>query len=199
MYAPQRPGLNVHYRPLFDGVGGFFAGSAERGRCRRPDAGPGEESCRRARRWAGGAQGGGGGGGPFFPNNRRGTLISPAFREFAPRCEPPPARAKCGAMIRMSSGTRSAGVQYHNLPLAGCVVVRKCDNPGETAKVLGFQGYFRDSRTGNADHGSWVHGCPANLGWGEPPPTLPPPHLKSIPDGERHDDDHDLLQGSSKL
>eukprot|EP00661_Eupelagonemidae_sp_cell13_P025649 gene25649-biopygen1474 len=40
---------------------------------------------------------------------RRGALISPAFREFAPRCEPPPARAKCGPMIWMSSGREAAG------------------------------------------------------------------------------------------
>eukprot|EP00661_Eupelagonemidae_sp_cell13_P024443 gene24443-biopygen8944 len=39
---------------------------------------------------------------------RRGTLIWHASREFAPRCEPDPARAKWGPMIRMSSGSSLA-------------------------------------------------------------------------------------------
>eukprot|EP00661_Eupelagonemidae_sp_cell13_P014482 gene14482-biopygen5119 len=38
----------------------------------------------------------------------RGALILPAFREFAPRCEPHPACAKWGPMIRMSSGSSLA-------------------------------------------------------------------------------------------
>eukprot|EP00661_Eupelagonemidae_sp_cell13_P025703 gene25703-biopygen3013 len=41
----------------------------------------------------------------FFHEFRRGTLICHASREFAPRCEPHPARAKWGPMIRMSSGS----------------------------------------------------------------------------------------------
>eukprot|EP00661_Eupelagonemidae_sp_cell13_P010496 gene10496-biopygen246 len=48
------------------------------------------------------------GGGPFFHEFSRGALISSASREFAPRCEPHPARAKCGPMIRMSSGSSLA-------------------------------------------------------------------------------------------
>eukprot|EP00661_Eupelagonemidae_sp_cell13_P008663 gene8663-biopygen19659 len=62
------------------------------------------------RRCAGRAQGGGGrqGGSVFFHESRRGTLIWHAPREFAPRCEPHPARAKWGPVIRLRSGSRLA-------------------------------------------------------------------------------------------
>eukprot|EP00661_Eupelagonemidae_sp_cell13_P021721 gene21721-biopygen16198 len=98
--------IPVIYRPFFNGFGGFFAGSAERGRwAGRQFAGAfavwwvrelatartrkafgavsrvGPRRCSLGRRWAGRAQGGGGGGGGV------------ASRKFAPRCEPHPARA----------------------------------------------------------------------------------------------------------
>eukprot|EP00661_Eupelagonemidae_sp_cell13_P022192 gene22192-biopygen2713 len=44
----------------------------------------------------------------FCHESRRGTLIWHASREFAPRCEPHPARAKWGPMIRMGSGSSLA-------------------------------------------------------------------------------------------
>eukprot|EP00661_Eupelagonemidae_sp_cell13_P022852 gene22852-biopygen10287 len=84
-----------------------------------------------------------GGGGPFFHEFRRGALISPAFREFAPRCEPHPARAKCGPMIRMSSGsakknergpdagsavTASTGVQHSLMASAPHTILRGCSS-----------------------------------------------------------------------
>eukprot|EP00661_Eupelagonemidae_sp_cell13_P025762 gene25762-biopygen21015 len=59
------------------------------------------------RRWAGRVQGGDGGG-SVFQECRRGTLIWHASREFAPRCEPHPARAKWSPMIRMGSGSSLA-------------------------------------------------------------------------------------------
>eukprot|EP00661_Eupelagonemidae_sp_cell13_P014996 gene14996-biopygen5159 len=113
--------LNVHYSPFFNGFGGFSpvllsAGGVGREQRvdsggRRTAAGGGRareirhRSRALGRRWAGRAQGWRrGGGDPFFHAFRRGTLIWHASREFAPRCESHPARAKCGPMIRMSSG-----------------------------------------------------------------------------------------------
>eukprot|EP00661_Eupelagonemidae_sp_cell13_P024463 gene24463-biopygen11902 len=52
--------------------------------------------------------GGGGRRGSIFHDFRRGTLIGHASREFAPRCEPHPARAKWCPMIRLSSGSSLA-------------------------------------------------------------------------------------------
>eukprot|EP00661_Eupelagonemidae_sp_cell13_P013614 gene13614-biopygen11085 len=87
------------------------------------------------RRWAGRAQGvAGGGGGPFCHEFRRGTLISPASREFAPRCEPHPARAKCGLMIRMRSGSRLAFQRLSRDTLKSILGVKVGGNvfPGRT-------------------------------------------------------------------
>eukprot|EP00661_Eupelagonemidae_sp_cell13_P025773 gene25773-biopygen15060 len=58
-----------------------------------------------------------GGGVRFFHEFRRGTLIWHASREFAPRCEPHPARAKWGPMIRMSSGSSLALQRLSREPL----------------------------------------------------------------------------------
>eukprot|EP00661_Eupelagonemidae_sp_cell13_P001087 gene1087-biopygen22744 len=62
------------------------------------------------RRWAGRAQGGGGGGvcSRSFHESPRGTLLWHAPCEFTPRCEPHPARAEWGPMIRMGSGSSLA-------------------------------------------------------------------------------------------
>eukprot|EP00661_Eupelagonemidae_sp_cell13_P018310 gene18310-biopygen873 len=54
----------------------------------------------------------------------RGARISHASREFAPRCEPHPARAKWNPMIRMNSGRSLAFQRLSRAPLQFILSVR---------------------------------------------------------------------------
>eukprot|EP00661_Eupelagonemidae_sp_cell13_P025390 gene25390-biopygen13514 len=59
-------------------------------------------------RWAGRAQGVAGGGPFFFHFSPRAAQSSTGFSSFAPRCEPPRARAPGAQMIRMGAGSSPA-------------------------------------------------------------------------------------------
>eukprot|EP00661_Eupelagonemidae_sp_cell13_P013551 gene13551-biopygen18564 len=61
-----RCSCNVHYRPFFNGFGGFSAGSAERGHRGEMQPTIEMQTSLLGRRWAGRAQGGWRGGGMFF-------------------------------------------------------------------------------------------------------------------------------------
>eukprot|EP00661_Eupelagonemidae_sp_cell13_P021007 gene21007-biopygen13159 len=102
--APQRV-----LQPFFNGFGGFFAGSAERGRCRTPVHFFSSRACTFAPRGGQAARRGvAAGGGSVFSRIQPWHAHFACFPRVRARCEPHPARAKCGPMIRMSSGSSLA-------------------------------------------------------------------------------------------